>query len=70
MSNPNTGVPAPQRGIGWKTILGGVLVAVAPVIEQAVPGFTETTQAVIQAIGGIIGIFGIRTAISKNGRGV
>ena len=69
MSAP-PGVPVVPVKVGWKTIVGGILVAVSPLVEQLVPGFTETTQALITAVGGILGIIGLRQAISKNGRGV
>jgi hypothetical protein len=64
------GVPATPAKIGWKTIVGGIIVAVAPLVEQVVPGITETIQAIFTAVGGIIGIIGLRQAVSKNGRGV
>lgn len=70
MSSP-VGTNATSRPkIGWKTIVGGALVALAPVAEQYVPGVTEKAVTIIQAIGGILGVFGIRIAISNNGRGV
>lgn len=67
MTTPNLG-----RGSvgGWKTIIGSVLIALAPVVEQQVPGITEKAVSIIQGVGIILGAVGIRFAISKNGQGV
>ena len=78
MTSPNSVPPAippvapsmrPTIG-GWKTIVGSILIALAPVGEQYVPGIGEKVFSVIQGLGIILGAVGIRTAISKNGRGV
>lgn len=71
-----TGVPATEHDAprtikpGWKTIVGGIIVGTAPVLEIFIPGFSEAAQAVMQAIGTVIGVIGVRHAISKNGYGV
>lgn len=66
MSNGNGGT---MTG-GWKTILGAILVAVAPVIDQWKPGAIGAGVSVVQGIGTILAAVGLRHAISKNGKGV
>lgn len=60
----------PQTLGGWKTIIGSILIALAPVADQYVPGVTEKAVSVVQGVGIILGALGIRLAVSKNGRGV
>jgi hypothetical protein len=67
---PSSGSQPPRAVTGWKTIAGALLVALAPVAEQYVPGVTEKAATVIGSVGTILAVFGIRTAISKNGYGV
>lgn len=55
---------------GWKTILGALLVAVAPVVEKEIPGVTEKAVSIFQGLGVILAALGLRHAISKNGKGV
>lgn len=66
MSNGNGGT---MTG-GWKTILGALLVAVAPVVEQYKPGAIGAGVQVVQGLGVILAALGLRHAISKNGKGV
>lgn len=53
-----------MNGMGWKTITGGILGVGAWLFGQ--DGFS--VQALTQAVGMLLGIFGARHAIAKSGK--